>query len=193
MDFEKDYCPIVKVDGFIEKGKQFDLEINLPEDNRNVIYGVIKDCYKDPVENAVVKLIEVCYEYGKEERKPVSHTFTDKDGEFVFGPLCPDKCYEIQVWVDRVKHIKICKECKRQGKCLKGIKLECDDKKCKDDYKCECKKDYKDDYNEDYKDDYKDEHKDDCKKNEKEDCKKDAKDKDDKNDCMPKYNSKYCR
>ena len=193
MDYEKDYCPIVKVDGFIEKGKQFDLEINLPEDNRNVIYGVIKDCYKDPVENAVVKLIEVCYEYGKEERKPVSHTFTDKDGEFVFGPLCPDKCYEIQVWVDRVKHIKICKECKRQGKCLKGIKLECDDKKCKDDYKCECKKDYKDDYNEDYKDDYKDEHKDDCKKNEKEDCKKDAKDKDDKNDCMPKYNSKYCR
>ena len=193
MDFEKDYCPVVKVDGFIEKGKQFDLEISLPEDNRNVIYGVIKDCYKDPVDNAVVKLIEVCYEYGKEERKPVSHTFTDKDGEFVFGPLCPDKCYEIQVWVDRVKHIKICKECKRQGKCLKGIKLECDDKKCKDDYKCECKKDYKDDYNEDYKDDYKDEHKDDCKKNEKEDCKKDAKDKDDKNDCMPKYNSKYCR
>ena len=137
MDFEKDYCPIVKVDGFIEKGKQFDLEINLPEDNRNVIYGVIKDCYKDPVENAVVKLIEVCYEYGKEERKPVSHTFTDKDGEFVFGPLCPDKCYEIQVWVDRVKHVKICKECKRQGKCLKGVKLECDDK-CKEDYKDDC-------------------------------------------------------
>ena len=75
MEFEKDFCPVVKVDGFIEKGKQFDLEINLPEDNRNVIYGVIKDCYKDPVEDAVVKLIEVCYEYGKEERKPVSHTF----------------------------------------------------------------------------------------------------------------------
>lgn len=74
MEFEKDFCPVVKVDGFIEKGKQFDLEINLPEDNRNVIYGVIKDCYKDPVEDAVVKLIEVCYEYGKEERRPVSHT-----------------------------------------------------------------------------------------------------------------------
>ena len=46
MEFEKDFCPVVKVDGFIEKGKQFDLEINLPEDNRNVIYGVIKDCCK---------------------------------------------------------------------------------------------------------------------------------------------------
>ena len=137
MDFEKDSCPVVKVDGFIEKGKQFDLEINIPEDNRNVIYGVIKDCYKDPVENAVVKLIEVCYEHGKEERKPVSHTFTDKDGEFVFGPLCPDKSYEIQVWVDKVKHIKICKECKRQGKCLKGVKLECEDKYSKKEEDCE--------------------------------------------------------
>ena len=92
MEFEdKKTCRDIKVDGFIEKGKQFDLEITLPEDNRNVIYGVIKDCYKEPVEDAVVKLIEVCYDYGKEERNPVSHTFTDKDGEFVFGPLCPDK------------------------------------------------------------------------------------------------------
>ena len=131
MEFEKDFCPVVKVDGFIEKGKQFDLEINLPEDNRNVIYGVIKDCYKDPVEDAVVKLIEVCFEYGKEERKPVSHTFTDKNGEFVF---------ELQIWVDRVKHVKICKECKRHGKCLKGVKLDCDDKPCKDDCKPDCNK-----------------------------------------------------
>lgn len=189
MNFEKDFCPVVKVDGFIEKGKQFDLEINLPEDNRNVIYGVIKDCYRDPVENAVVKLIEVCYEYGKEERKPVSHTFTDKDGEFVFGPLCPDKSYEIQIWVDRVKHVKICKECKRQGKCLKGVKLECDDKPYKED----CKKDYKDDCKCDCKKDCKDECKCDCKKDDKDDqkddCKKDCKCKDehDKHDCMPKY------
>ena len=82
---------------------------------------------KEPVEDAVVKLIEVCYDYGKEERNPVSHTFTDKDGEFVFGPLCPDKKYEIQIWVDRVKHCKQCVECKRHGKCLKGVKLECKD------------------------------------------------------------------
>ena len=172
MDFEKDFCPIVKVDGFIEKGKQFDLDINLPEDNRNVMYGVIKDCYKDPVEDAVVKLIEVCYEYGKEERKPVSHTFTDKDGEFVFGPLCPDKKYEIQIWVDRVKHIKICKECKRHGRCLKGIKLDCPDKICKDDWKCDWEKECKDDWKKPCKEEHKcdckkedkDEHKDDCKK-----------------------------
>ena len=69
MDYENDSCPIIKVDGFIEKGKQFDLEINLPEDNRNVIYGVIKDSYGEPVSDAVVKLIEIVYEHGKQERR----------------------------------------------------------------------------------------------------------------------------
>lgn len=127
MELDKDLYPVVKIDGFAEKGKQFDLDITIPEDNRNVIYGVIKDCYKDPVEDAVVKLIEVSFEHGKKERKPVSHTFTDKDGEFVFGPLCPDKSYEVQIWVNEVKHVKICAECNKHGRCLKGVKLDdCD-------------------------------------------------------------------
>ncbi len=150
MDFNKEMCPIVKVDGFIEKGKQFDIEINLPEDDRNVIFGVIKDCYKDPVEDAVVKLIEVCHEYGKEERRPVSHTFTDKDGEFVFGPLCPDKTYEILVWVNKVRHVKLCADCKHHGKCLKGVSLDCCDfhkEPCKehhDEDKCKCEDKHED-------------------------------------------------
>ena len=72
MDFEQNKkCNEIKVDGFVEKGTQFDIEINLPQDNRDVIFGVIKDCYKEPVEDAVVKLIEVSHECGKEERKPV--------------------------------------------------------------------------------------------------------------------------
>ena len=60
MEYENNEkkCPIVEVDGFIERGKQFDIEINLPEDERNVIYGVIKDCYREPVCDAVVKLVE---------------------------------------------------------------------------------------------------------------------------------------
>lgn len=135
MELDKDLYPVVKIDGFAEKGKQFDLDITIPEDNRNVIYGVIKDCYKDPVEDAVVKLIEVSFEHGKKERKPVSHTFTDKDGEFVFGPLCPDKSYEVQIWVNEVKHVKLCAECNKHGRCLKGVKLDDCDKHhdCEDD------------------------------------------------------------
>jgi len=127
MEYEndKDKCPIVEVDGFMEAGKQYDIEVNLPEDNRNVIYGVIKDCYHEPVKDAVVKLVEVVCECGEEERRPVSHTFTDKNGEFVFGPLCANKFYAIDIWVDNVKHCKICTDCKHEGKCLKGVELEC--------------------------------------------------------------------
>lgn len=134
MEYEKNACPIIDVDGVIASGKQFDLDITLPEDNRNVIYGIVKDAYGDPVKDAVVKLIEVVYEYGKEERRPVSHTFTDEEGEFVFGPLCPDRVYAIQIWVNDVKHRKICFDAKRDTKCLKGIKLD-----CKKDLRPDCK------------------------------------------------------
>ncbi len=129
MNYEnnEEKCPIVEVDGFIEAGKQFDIEINLPEDNRNVIFGVIKDCYHEPAKDAVVKLIEIDYEKGEEVRMPVSHTFTDEYGEFVFGPLCPDKKYAIDVWVNKIKTCKICAKCSRKGRCLKGIKMDqCD-------------------------------------------------------------------
>lgn len=77
MDYDKHVCPVVDVDGVIASGKQFDLDIRLPEDDRNVIYGVIKDCYGDPVCDAVVKLVEIVCECGKEERRPVSHTLFD--------------------------------------------------------------------------------------------------------------------
>lgn len=140
MEIDKDICPVVNVDGFIEKGKQFDLEVIVPEDNRNVIYGVLKNRYGDPIKDAVIKLIEVSHDFGKGERKPVSHTFTDKHGEFVFGPLCPDRFYEIQIWANDVKHIKVCEECKHDEKCLKGTKLDACDFKPVPPCPCECDK-----------------------------------------------------
>ena len=65
MEYDKNICPVVNVEGVIERGKQYDLDITLPEDNRNVIYGIVKDCYKEPVCDAVVKLIEVDCKMGK--------------------------------------------------------------------------------------------------------------------------------
>lgn len=70
----------------------------------------------------------------------VSPNFTDKDGEFVFGPLCPNKHYALEIWVNKVEHVKICKVCKHEGKCLKGIDLDCD---CKHEYEFKDKDDYK--------------------------------------------------
>lgn len=123
-----DNCDKNKIDinGFIEDGKQFDIEVKVPEDKRSVVFGIVKDEYGDPICDAVVKLIEVEKMLGKEERKPVSHTFTNENGEFVFGPLCPDKNYDLQIWVNRVKHIKICHIAKpKKQDCLKGEKIEC--------------------------------------------------------------------
>lgn len=123
-----DNCDKNKIDinGFIEDGKQFDIEVKVPEDKRSVVFGIVKDEYGDPICDAVVKLIEVEKMLGKEERNPVSHTFTNENGEFVFGPLCPDKNYDLQIWVNRVKHIKICHIAKpKKQDCLKGEKIEC--------------------------------------------------------------------
>ena len=145
MEFDKK--TIVDIDGVIENGKQFDLDLKLPEDNRDVIYGIVKDACGEPVCDAVVKLVEICHD----ERKPVSHTITDKDGEFVFGPLCPNKSYSIEIWVNRVKHIKICKTCDKDGKCLKGVDIRCEkhDKyeMYNKDCNCENFEEKKDDYN----------------------------------------------
>ena len=113
-------CPVIDIDGVISNGKQFDIDITLPKDNRNVIFGTIKNDYKEPVEDAVVKLIEI--KYGKDckkERLPFSHTFTNDNGEFVFGPLCPDKEYAIDIWVDDVRHYKICAKIEKDTDCLK--------------------------------------------------------------------------
>lgn len=144
MEYEKKICPLVDIDGVIESGTQYDLDIELPDDNRVVIYGIVKNKYKDPIKDAVVKLIEVIYKHGKEERRPVSHTFTDCDGQFVFGPLCPNRYYAIEIWVDKVKHCKICKVCKHEGSCLKGIDIDCDKPSLPMPPKCKTDKDEKD-------------------------------------------------
>ena len=142
MEIENDKNPLIDIQGVISSGKQYDIDITLPEDNRSVIYGIIKDAYDEPVKDAVVKLIEVDRDCGKEERKPVSHTFTDKDGEFVFGPLCANKYYEVQIWANNIKHRKICTTCHHKGKCLKGIKLDCDKSehfpRCEENNEKEC-------------------------------------------------------
>ena len=124
MEFEKKER--IEIDGFISNGKQYDLDIQLPEDNRNVIFGIVKDSYGEVLADAVVKLLEIEKDKFSSIRKPVSHTFTDENGQFVFGPLCPNKKYAIEIWANKVDHIKICEACKRKGKCLKGVNLDCD-------------------------------------------------------------------
>ena len=52
----------------------------------------------------------------------------------------PGKKYAIQIWKDDVKHIKVCAKCHHEGKCLKGIELDCNcDDFDKHDEKCDDK------------------------------------------------------
>ena len=126
IETNRPHCPVVDVNGFISDGKQFDLDITLPEDTRDVIYGKVKNMFKEPINNAVVKLIEISFDKdGKKRRNPVSHTFTDKYGEFVFGPLCPRKEYAIDIWVNDVRNYKLDIKCRHEGDCLKGQKTDC--------------------------------------------------------------------
>ena len=115
------HCPVIDVDGVVANGKQFDLDITLPKDSRNVIFGTIRNAYKEPIEDAVVKLIEIKYgKDGKKERLPISHTFTNESGEFVFGPLCPDKEYAIDFWANDVRHYKMCAKIEKDTDCLRA-------------------------------------------------------------------------
>ena len=188
MEYEKCVCPVLNVNGVMATGRQYDLDITLPEDNRAVIYGIIKDCYKDPVCDAVVKLVEVSCECGKEERKPVSHTFTDKNGEFVFGPLCANRLYEIEIWVDQVKHCKVCSKVEREGKCLKGVKLDCKKECNKHCFKDECDKKHEDKCEHKFDDKCKDKCEDKCEDK----CHKDCDKKDDKCDRRPERPCRPC-
>ena len=46
MEFENfDNKMNIEMNGFIEKGTQFDIDVRVPEDDRNVAFGVVKDEY----------------------------------------------------------------------------------------------------------------------------------------------------
>ena len=95
-----------------KENEQIETIVQLPKEPRSVIHGVVKDWEDKIVKNAVVKLFEVKYSSNITELKPLTHTFTDEEGQFVFGPLTPNKQYVIKVWVNNVeiRHINLEKE-----------------------------------------------------------------------------------
>ena len=88
-----------------EKGRiDFDRDFKIEsEDGKTMIIGTSKWCVIDTNSGTLQRTENVNYNC----------------------EICPDKNYEVQIWVDQVKHVKICAECGRHGKCLKGVKLDC--------------------------------------------------------------------
>lgn len=89
-----------------KENEQIDTVITITEEPRSVIHGVVKDEKGRYVKDAVVKLFRAkeCDDHCA--LKPITHTFTDECGQFIFGPLVPGKKYVIKVWVNDVKIYK---------------------------------------------------------------------------------------
>lgn len=94
---------LVKFDFVPKENEQIEAIVRIPEEKRSVIHGVVKDWRNKVVKDAVVKLFEVVGSGGPNALKPLTHTFTDEYGQFLFGPLCAYKKYVIKVWFDDVR------------------------------------------------------------------------------------------
>lgn len=77
--------------------------VKIPEDHRSVIHGIVKNNADMVVKDAVVKLFEITNSSDPYSLKPLTHTFTDDYGQFLFGPLAPNKKYLIKVWYNNIK------------------------------------------------------------------------------------------
>jgi hypothetical protein len=94
---------LVKFDFCPKENEQIDAVIKVPEEKRGVIHGIVKDWKDKLVKDAVVKLFEVISKGNSYNLKPIAHTFTDDLGQFLFGPLCPNKKYAIKIWFNDTK------------------------------------------------------------------------------------------
>ncbi len=82
-----------------QKNERIEAIITIPEERRSIVHGTVYDVEGNIIKDAVVRLFEIC----DGSPKPLSHTFTDSDGEFIFGPLTAEIDYLVKVYVEGVK------------------------------------------------------------------------------------------
>lgn len=117
-----------------EENEQIEATIILPKESRSVLHGVVKNYRNCEVENAVVKVFEMVEHCGEYNLTPIGHTFTDKFGQFLFGPLCSGRHYVVKVWVNDVRIREIVVTPKPDDTC----KHYGDTDNCEDDEEDEC-------------------------------------------------------
>jgi len=93
------------------ENEQIEAVIKVPKEPRSVIHGIVKDYHNRVVKDAVVKLFKTEHHHHPKgehhhhncDLEPITHTFTDECGQFLFGPLDPNIKYVIKVWINHVK------------------------------------------------------------------------------------------
>lgn len=78
-----------------EKNERIEAVVTLPEEPRSILHGVVYDAEGLCVKDAVVRL----FACADDKLTPAGDTFTDENGEFVFGPLICEKRYVVKVYV----------------------------------------------------------------------------------------------
>lgn len=94
---------LVKFEFTPGENEQVEACIIIPKETRSIITGVVKNHKNHIIRDAVVKLFEVVPLHDRHSLKPIAHTFTDENGNFLFGPLHSEKHYVIKVWVNDIK------------------------------------------------------------------------------------------
>lgn len=85
-----------------EENEQIEAIIKVPKEPRSMIHGVVKDHCNKVVKDAIVKLFKMDNPNNPKALEPITHTFTDEHGQFMFGPLSPHVKYVIKVWINHV-------------------------------------------------------------------------------------------
>ena len=79
-----------------ENNDRVEAVVMMPREKRSVLHGTVYDIEGNRMPNAVL-----CLYINEEGRmQPVGDTFTDADGEFVFGPLEEDKNYIVKAYAN---------------------------------------------------------------------------------------------
>lgn len=106
--------------------QQINAIAKIDQEDRNAILGTVLTRCGRPVADAVVVLLKVTDRCSIP--RPITHTFTDCYGQFVFGPLCPNTTYMLKIYKDDINTDDIQLICNCQvGSCL-GKNDECSSK-----------------------------------------------------------------
>lgn len=120
-----------------KENEQIDAVIRISKEKRSVLYGRVVDECGRPVSDAVVKLLKVDEKCGKIE--PLTHTFTDRFGQFLLGPLCPCQKYILKVYKDNVlrSYESLNESCNDSNWCI-GRDRRCDERDTNRCDRCDC-------------------------------------------------------
>ena len=80
------------------RNERIEAVVTIPKEPRSIVHGTVYDIDGNTICDAVVRLYKQC----DDKLSPVSHTFSDAGGEFIFGPLTADQAYVVKVYVNGV-------------------------------------------------------------------------------------------